>query len=103
LELLLKEKFMKEKIDTSILVRFYDDRGREESYFLKDVVYEDDNFCLCTASFMQGSLFGVEDKTVKFEENVDGYEDKRVLFDKDTHAVLTNNLDSHYAENIKNL
>jgi hypothetical protein len=94
---------MKNKIDTSILVRFYDDRGREESYFLKEILYETDDFCLCTASFMQESLFGVEDKTVKFDENVYGYKDKRVLFDKDTHKVLTSDLDSYYAENIKNL
>lgn len=93
----------KEKIDTSILVRFYDDRGREISYYLKEILYETDDFCLCTASFMQESLFGVEDKTVKFDENIYGYEDERVLFDKNTHQVLTNNLDRYYAENIKNL
>ena len=90
---------MEKKIDTSALVRFYDDRGREISYYLKDVLYENDNICLCNASFMQESLFGEEDKTVKFDENQYGYDDEIILFDKNTCEVLTSNLDSYYAEN----
>ena len=86
-------------IDTTKRVRFYDDRGRNDTYFMKNVIFEDVTFCLCYASFMQESHFGEEKVAIDvFEEN-SGIEDLVVLFYKDGGDVLCTDLAYYYAEN----
>jgi hypothetical protein len=70
---------MRKKIDTKKPVRFIDDRGRDQEYVLKTIIFENDAVCLCD--------LGLSD------------ENNPVLFSKVDGTVLTDNLPAYIAEN----
>ena len=79
-------------IDTSMRVRFYDDRGKDKGYYIiVNILFEDLNVCLCTVTPL-----GVS-KTLfdKWEDIPSPY----VLFDKSDGHIMTENLQFWIAEN----
>ena len=69
---------MKEKINTKRKVKFYSDCGRHkyDDFYMTEIVYENDDTCLCKSNI-----------------------NELILFDKHTHKVLTENNGNYYAEN----
>lgn len=63
------------KIDTSKSVKFYDDRGKGDDYHMTEILYQNDDICLCKS------------------------DDLFILFSKITGRVLTSNLQFYIAEN----
>jgi len=62
-------------INTSNSIRFYDDRNKSDDYIMTEILYQNDEICLCKSN----DLF--------------------ILFSKITRKVLTSNLQFYYAEN----
>ncbi len=71
-------------------VRFYDDRGKEKTMFLlKEILFEDDNVCLCVIGLEKDTGDQILDKHLK----------AKVLFEIKTGKVLTENFMFWIAEN----
>lgn len=68
------------KVDTTKKVRFTSDCGRHkyDDFYMTDIVFENENVCLCNSDI-----------------------DELILFDKNTNKVLTVNVETgyYYAEN----
>lgn len=69
---------MSKKIKITSPMRIYDDRGKtKQKYIITTIFYEDDKICLC-------------------ELNVDSI---KILFEKETGKILTDNFQHWYVEN----
>ena len=78
---------MENSINTKLPTRFYDDRSKDDSEIkLEKILFEDDETCLCVIS-IDGDKDGIDE------------EFKRVLFNKESGEVLTNNFQFWIAEN----
>lgn len=77
------------KIDTKLPIRFYDDRGKNETeVIVEKILFEDKETCLCQVS-VDGDIEAIDE------------EFKRILFFKEDGRVLTENFQFWYAENYK--
>ena len=71
-------------INTKKQIRLYDDRNKNDTYFVDKILYENDDVVLVEAST---NVFS------------DIEESEIVLFEKESGTVLTHNLEFYYAEN----